>query len=119
MNAREFIESFEKIVQHQIVQKREGRSVASPHNLTPNPIEWRSFWVNTFIELCEPLYRVVSLPTPEYSSYSQHHQFISKDDQILTLKSFEEFCGRTEMNHIIDGPLHTFAISDCIVRLQA
>jgi hypothetical protein len=115
MNARQFVNCFETSVQHQIARNEGKKLFRRPFE--PSALEWRLFWVDVFKELCEPLYRVVSLPNPDFSPYYQQHQLISEEDRTITVKSFEEFCSKTEMNHILDSDVATFAIADCIVAL--
>ncbi len=74
MEATEFIETFSSSVNRQVARRKEGNLVYSPFK--PSPVEWRTFWVTVFKELCEPLYRVVALPNTEVTpGIRSHHRF--------------------------------------------
>ena len=77
--------------------------------------EWRQEWVKVFSALCEPLYKLVSLP--EFGEFKFERDSLSEEDKKATLNCFERFCGETSMNHLLDVDMSVFLIFDCLISL--
>ena len=79
---------------------------------------WRSSWGTIYTRLCDPLYEYLQLPPQRSLSVSSYSNKSSGDlEKQEVVDALDRFFSKTEMNHILDDSLATFAIIDCIFSL--
>ena len=113
----ELLQEFHNVVNHEVNLRKQGSSKLTYCPYQQSPSEWRLEWVNVFSELCEPLYNFLSLPEMSKPVPVEWNKFLSTEDRIAILNSFEQFFMGTAMNHLLDQDLCTFLIADCVLSL--